>query len=68
MLFKNAPKLVEVSINPYGSMWPARDMFLQLSSCFSQLENLQLTVRHGILVSFKFPVFSHVCFGVYVFP
>ena len=66
MLFKNAPKLVEVSINPYGSMWHARDMFLQLSSCFSQLENLQLTVWHSDLVSFKFPVFSHVCFGVYV--
>ena len=68
MLLKNAPKLVEVSINSYESMWHARAMFLQLSCCFSQLENLQLTVRHGKLVSFKFPVFSHVCFGVYVFP
>ena len=68
MLLKNAPKLVEVSFNPYVSMWHARDMFLQLSCCFSQLENLQLTVRQGKLVSFKFPVFSHVCFGVYAFP
>ena len=68
MLLKNAPKLVEVSINPNVSMFYARAMFLQLSCCFSQLENLQLTVSHGKLVSFKFPVFSHVCFGVYVFP
>ena len=68
MLLRNAPKLVEVSINPYGSMWHGRAMFLQLSCCFSQLENLQLTVCHSDLVSFKFPVFSHVCFGVYVFP
>ena len=68
MLLKNAPKLVEVSINPNVPMYYARAMFLQLSCCFSQLENLQLTVRHVKLVSFKFPVFSHVCFGVYVFP
>ena len=67
MLLKNAPKLVELSINPYESMWRARAMFLQLSCCFSQLENLQLTFCPGKLVSFKFPVFSHVCFGVHVF-
>ena len=35
MLLKNAPKLVEVSINPNWSIGRARAVFLMLSCCLS---------------------------------
>ena len=35
MILKNTPQLVEISIDPYGSMLCARARFSKLSYCFS---------------------------------
>ena len=53
LFIKNVPRLVEVSVNPNGAMCIAKTRFLKLSCCFSQLEILQLTVRHGEPVSLR---------------
>lgn len=67
ILLKNAPQLVQVSINPNGAMWYVQDMFPKFSCCFSRLEILELKILVRRPVSFKFPGFSSVCFWyVYV--
>ena len=52
MILKKAPQLVEVSIDPCGSMLCARAMFSKLSCCFSQLRILRMSFWHFEQVSF----------------
>ena len=64
MVLKNAPQLVEVSINLNGHMSGFQAMFSKFSCCFSQLEILRLTVRHLVQVRSNFKVsrmFVMVC-------
>ena len=58
MLLKNAPKLVEVSIDPnWSSIGHARAVFLMLSCCLCQLQILRLEIFHWKPVSLSFQVF-----------